>query len=133
MAITKFFDRSKELITFTCQGELSFDEVRSALEAMYTSDDYEYARGTLWDLTNATLQGLTAAQIWKVGNIVRAHKDALGICKNAIVAQSDLNIGQSRMFEAQTYNLPFGFMVFRTMEEALHWLNEDEQSISSLI
>ena len=126
MAITKHFDRSKELITFTCDGELSFDEVKSTLEAMYASDDYEYARGTLWDLANATLQGLTSAQIWKVGNIVRAHKDALGICKNAIVAQSDLNFGQSRKFEAQTFNLPFGFMVFHKMEEALHWLDKDE-------
>ncbi len=32
MRISKHFDRSKELITFTCHGELSFDEIISALE-----------------------------------------------------------------------------------------------------
>jgi len=52
MSINKLFDRSKQLVTFICQGELSFNEVSSHLQRMYASDDIEYIRDVIWDLEN---------------------------------------------------------------------------------
>lgn len=47
MPISKLFDRSKQLVTLICKGELSFYEISSLLKAMYASDDIEYIRDTL--------------------------------------------------------------------------------------
>ena len=74
MPISKHFDRSKQLVTFTCQGELSFYEVSSHLKAMYASDDIESIRDVIWDLRNASLTGFSNEEILRVRDIVRGSK-----------------------------------------------------------
>ena len=67
MPVSKHFDRSKELITFICHGELSFDEIISALETMYADEDIEYIRDVIWDLSNATLSGMSDEEMLGIG------------------------------------------------------------------
>ncbi len=126
MPITKFFDRSKQLVTFNCSGELSFAEVKSTLEAMYASDDIEHIRDAIWDLSNATLAGMSNEEILGISDIIRAHRDVRKPGKSALIVPEDVDFGLGRMYEAQTTGLPIETRVFRTMEEALHWLAEDE-------
>ena len=126
MAITKQFDRSKQLVTFTCKGELFFYEVSTRLKAMYASDAIEYIRDVIWDLRNADLAGFSNEEILMIRDIVEAHKDVRKPGKNALVFPSDLDYGLGRMYEIQAQDLPIDINVFRTMEEALEWLNEGE-------
>ncbi len=126
MAITKLFDRSKQLVTFTCQGELTFDEISSHLKAMYASDDIEYIRDVIWDLRHATLAGLSNEEILRTRDTVKAHKDVRKPGKSALVFPADVDFGLGRMYETQAQDLPIKTRVFRTMEEALRWLNEGE-------
>ncbi len=126
MPITKHFDRSKQLVTFTCQGELSFYEVSSHLKAMYASDDIEYIRDVIWDLRKATLAGFSNEEILRIRDIVRDSKSVRKPGKSALVFPADVDFGLGRMYEAQAQDLHIKTRVFRTMEEALHWLNEDE-------
>ena len=46
--------------------------------------------------------------------------------KSALVFPDDVDFGLGRMYEAQAQDLHIETRVFRTMEEALHWLNDDE-------
>ncbi len=126
MAITKFFDRSKQLVTFTCSGELSFAEVKSALEEMYASDDIEHIKDAIWDLSDATLAGMSNEEILGISDIIRAHKDVRKPGKSALIVPADVDFGLGRMYEAQETGLPIETRVFRTMEAALKWLNEEE-------
>ncbi len=126
MPITKLFDRSKQLVTFICQGELSFYEVSAHLKAMYASDDIKYIRDTIWDLRKATLAGLSNEEILRIRAIVRGSKNVRKPGKSALVFPADVDFGLGRMYEAQAQDLHIETRVFRTMEEAHHWLNEDE-------
>jgi len=125
MTITKLFDRSKQLVTFTCGGELSFAEVKSAIEEMYASDDIEHIRDVIWDLRDATLAGFSNEEILRIRDIVRDSKNVRKPGKSALVFPADVDFGLGRMYEAQAQNLHVKTRVFRTMEEAHHWLQED--------
>ena len=125
MSINKLFDRSKQLVTFICQGELSFNEVSSHLKRMYTSDDIEYIRDVIWDLRNATLAGFSNEEILRIRDIVKGGKKVRKPGKSALVFPEDVDFGLGRMYEAQTQDLHIETRVFRTMEEALHWLEKD--------
>jgi hypothetical protein len=78
----------------------------------------------LWDLTNVSEILVSNADIE-----VFASQDAAAakISPNmiiAIVANSDLIYGLSRMWEAYSYSSPFESMVFRNIEDAEKWIDE---------
>jgi hypothetical protein len=93
---------------------------------MYASDAIEYIRDVIWDLRNATLDGFSNEEILMIRDIVKAHKDVRKPGKSALVLPADVDFGLGRMCEAQAQDLHIKTRVFRTMEEALHWLKEDE-------
>lgn len=61
-----------------------------------------------------------------IADIVRDHKEVRKPGKSALVLPADVDFGLGRMYEMQAQDLPIKTSVFRTMEEALHWLEEDE-------
>ena len=87
MPISKHFDRKKEMITFTSHGELSFDEVISAIETMYASEDGEYIRDVICDLSNSTLSGMSDEEIFWRGDIISAHRKVRKHVKSALFSR----------------------------------------------
>ena len=93
---------------------------------MYASDDIEDIRDVIWDLRNATLAGFSNEEILRIRDIVRDSKTVRKPGKSALVFPDDVDFGLGRMYEAQAQDLYIKTRVFRTMEEALHWIEEDD-------
>ena len=119
--IEKIVDAQQQLTTFKCTGEITAQEILNVLVPFYKESPTLYA---LWDLTNARLINYSTEQSKQIS--VTAH--ALGSSrvggKTAVVVASDHDYGMGRaaqiMYEIK--NIPIEVNVFRSIEEAKHWL-----------
>jgi hypothetical protein len=76
----------------------------------------------LWDLT----AGLDMSSL-ETQNLAEFISEKLPRhAKAAVVAPDGLAFGVSRMLEARRINMYTTTFIFRTMDEAVHWLNSDE-------
>ena len=79
----------------------------------------------LWDLTNASLADANVHDIHEIIKFVKYHIDKRGTnFKLAIVANSKLEFGLSRVYEAYSDPLPFAKGVFYDMQEAIKWISD---------
>lgn len=71
---------------------------------------------------------LTSEDLAKLFNRLTTKKGNRPAGKTAIVAPDDLRFGMSRMAEAfaEIEKLPWEMKAFRSMDEAINWLDSDE-------
>lgn len=130
MPISSRVDESKRLTTFTGIGQISFEDVRNAIDSFYSGQP---TLQVIWDLQNANTGGISSDEVDRIANLILKHGGIRERIKTALVAPSDVSYGLSRMLisvmEAKE-SLPARMGVFRTMEEAVRWLAEVSNSAS---
>ena len=80
----------------------------------------------LWDLRNANLARVFPTEdAWRFADALEKRLEQRGTgYRMAIVANSDLEFGIARQYEAVTERLPFTSRVFRDYDDAWRWLQE---------
>jgi SpoIIAA-like len=126
MQIKKEIDKEKQLITFTVTGELDFDELSEAYQSYY--DDEKPSKNMLWDFRSAKGGSILSKERLEQYALFPkryAHKRPVG--KTAYVVESDLGFGLGRMIMAyaQFSDIKVEINVFRSMDEAIQWLEKD--------
>ena len=125
MPITSSKKEGKDLTVFKVTGVLSNEEVMPVIKSFYEGKPTKHV---LWDLIDTTEVQLTSEEVEKVAYYRPRYEGKRASGKTAIVAQKDILFGISRMFEMQSKMLeaPYAIMVFRDLNEAYKWLDEDE-------
>jgi hypothetical protein len=125
MPIASHIDEAKDLTVFKVTGTFSFDKVMPIIKAFYAGDPTKHV---LWDLIDTTDIQLTSEEVETVAKYRLRFEGKRGSGKTAFVAQKDVLYGLSRMFEMQSnlQDAPYTIMVFRSIEEAHLWLDEDQ-------
>jgi hypothetical protein len=125
MPITSRIDSSRDLTIHTAKGDVSIDEIMEKVEALYGSS--HRTLNVLWDFRNAALSRIPSEDIRSLIDLAEPHrKIPRKGGKTAIVVQTAVDFGLSRMYENLADRLPHETMVFQSMEEALHWISGDE-------
>ena len=124
MPIDKLVDRTKNLSTFTCYGELSPEEILLTLIEFYQGIDGPPTRKVLWNTANATTENLSMDDMDQIVSLRLNHEGTMFGGKTAIVAPQDVTFGLARVFEIRTAGTDREIMVFRTYEEAAEWIEE---------
>jgi len=128
MSLTLQTDRSKNLTTLTASasGEITFSEAMKALESFYKNP----TKNILLDFSHREENSLilTSEDLAKLFNHLKTKKVNRAAGKTAIVAPDDLRYGMSRMAEAfaEIEKLPWEMKAFRSMDEAINWLESNE-------
>ena len=124
MGIDISHDKDNNFLVITVTGELNLAILNTAAQQIVSSDQHAADISTLWDVsqvdTNNLDQGFFEELI-----ALRKNLKGRGNAKLALVANSDLRFGLSRMYELLSGELPQSMHVFRTLDEAKEWLSTE--------
>ena len=130
MAIESKIDKTKNLSTYTLGGEISVNEIMSALESFFKEEPTE---DVLWDLRQADFEGkISSTDLEKMARFIKKKSTQRARGKTALVAASDLAFGLAREYGAiaEGEGVRNPIQVFRSMDRAIKWLESDEHSTS---
>jgi hypothetical protein len=121
MPVTYQLDRDAGFIETRCFGALTLQEVMGHFRELEADGSLPKRLDVLLDLDDVTVPPETAQlrEVTRAIDRLRARVE-WGSC--AIVAAPDVMFGMSRMFEVFTEALFARTSVFRTRQEAEHWL-----------
>ena len=129
MPITSHVDKTKNLVIYSLTGELTLGDIQSKIKSFWEAHDLTL--NSLWDVRQAKLTNLKSSDIESItaliGQYTHRFEGRKG-GKSAVVASSDLQYGLSRILGAlyEIENFPTQLKIFRIMDEAIQWLDQDE-------
>jgi len=129
MPITSEVDKTKSLTIFTLTGEMTLDEIQKAIKSFWEAHDLRL--NALWDVQQAKLNNLKSSDMVSltalIGQYTHRFEERKG-GKTAVVASSDLQYGFSRILGSlyEIEDFPTKLKIFRIMDEALEWFDQDE-------
>jgi hypothetical protein len=120
-------DQTKQLTVFTGTGEISYSEVRDAIDSFYAGT---HTLNVLWDLRSANVSKITSEQVDQIANLLYQYNGIRKGVRTSLITPKDITFGLSRMLisllEVKEKDLPINMHVFRTYEEAMNWLFKEE-------
>jgi hypothetical protein len=125
MSITTSVDNDKQLTTHTVIGEVSFEEGMTTLKQFWEDRP---TMNVLWDYRKGSLSRVPAVDLEVMVDYVTVHSEKRAGGKTAIVVSRDLESRLSRVLDTlrDIRRVPFQLQVFRSMEKANQWLDEEE-------
>jgi hypothetical protein len=127
MPITVSVDQPNNLTTFIVRNEISSDDVLTALKSIYEKRDLNPTKYFLWNYREGTPDPtIRNEDLEKIVSYSSAHAFKREGGKTAIVARADFEFDVSKKFElfTQLKGLSITVEVFRSLGEAMIWLNE---------
>ena len=127
MPIKLRVQRDKNLTTFVVYGEVSADDMLAAIKPFYEDPDFKPTLNVLWDYREGTPDpSIRDEDIEKIVLYLSNHAGKRAGGKTAIVARADLEFDVSKRYEffTQLKGLSVTVEVFRSLGEAMIWLNE---------
>ncbi|NOZ38185.1 MAG: hypothetical protein GXP11_09015 [Gammaproteobacteria bacterium] len=126
MPVKTVIDIEKNLVVHTIAGGFGLVDIEPAWRAMLVDPKFKAGMNVLWDFKQGIqTSSFSAEDMRHIVNMTAEHIKQRGAeYKLALLATRDLYFGLSRMFEAYGDEIPIEIHAFRTMEEALDWLNE---------
>ncbi|MGD9162245.1 MAG: hypothetical protein PVG39_27795 [Desulfobacteraceae bacterium] len=108
---------------FKITGDLGFEEIIDLIDMIHS---FEITSNILMDLSHGDTTSLTAKQIEKIRNYSKKYSHLRACGKTAYIVNSDVDYGLARMYQIHTELKGHEELhtVFRSMEEAMIWLNE---------
>ena len=118
-----------DLVVHVVTGELDVEAFQGAVEALYEMDPVPML--SLWDLRDASLARFTSDRIVSVQARLspRVRERAGGRTASVVPADFDFGVARQYLAYSNDLDLPFEQQVFRTMEEALAWLEVDHRQL----
>ena len=122
----KIVDKDKKLTTITVSWKSDFDELMIVLKSFLNDNKTEHL---LLDLSDSFLDDITYDHVVDLCKYA-AYRDngkSRITGKTALVSSSSLQFEIGSMFKAyfEIENSDINVLVFRSLEEALSWLDED--------
>jgi hypothetical protein len=129
MPITSEVDKTKNLTIYTLTGELTLDEIQNAIKSFWEA--HALTLNGLWDARHAKLTNFKSSYMDSItaliGQYTHRFEERKG-GKTAVVASSDLQYGLSRILGTlyEIENFPTQLKIFRIIDEAMEWLDQDD-------
>ena len=113
------------ILTVSLRGAWDLEGAIQALRAMWEEQASTGIHRILWDLRGVEAGSASSVDMREIATHQLQDRPSLPAAKAAAVAPSDLGFGMARMMEAFVTETPVDFQVFRTLDEATAWLEDD--------
>lgn len=126
MPVKTVIDTERNIVLHSIEGSFGLEDIEPAWRTMLVDPEFHAGMNVLWNFG----QGIQSSQfstddMRRIVTMTAAHIKQRGAdYKLALLAPLDLYFGLSRMFEAYGDEIPIQIHAFRSMDEALDWLNE---------
>ncbi len=116
-------EEGERFATLRFRGQLSLAGGIAATYGLLDSSEWRAGLRILVDLDDAQISGLSLQDIRALADLSTSLVDRIGPSRIAVVAESAINFGVSRMWEALTSErTSMDVCVFRETDSALGWL-----------
>ena len=130
MAIQHRIEKNFRVVLFIHTGVVEDAEFVDYYRTFFQQSAVELSFDRIIDLQQADSSVRSVDALQQVVEIMEAaYEDAAPIPKTAVIAPEDVSFGLGRMFQAFDSLGPGQFSVFRTLEDALNWLELPVDSI----
>ena len=132
MPITSKVDRVANLTIFTARGNITTEELKSSVKSFWESPSLTL--NLIWDVRDASFTNITYKDVDEIlfhANAYRARFTERKFGKTVIVVNSDqhFDILCGLTAYAKIQRLPIMPEVFKTMGEALAWIDQTESDL----
>lgn len=127
MPITCERDLTRQLTIFVVTGLISNREIAGAIESYLEGQTTD---NIIWDFREARPAASRSPRRGPNAGHVEPFWPRRGPGKTALVASSDVLFGLNRMYQSlvEIENLPHSVQTFRSMDEAIAWLDLERKS-----
>ena len=124
-SIVTHIEREKELTTHTLEGKINGKDIITTIEEYYMGSP---TRDVIWDYTETQFSNCKDESIQTIVIVAAKYAKLRVGGKNALILPGDLQFGLGRVFEAlaEAEDLPIPTRSFRSIQEAVQWLNESD-------
>ena len=131
--ITFSYDGSAHRRIVTFRGAISDRELLDAYESLLGDPGYDASTDDFIDLRDVTHMGVTSVGLHRLIAMFDERDSPGHITRTAIYAPTDVLYGVSRMFQTMRgEGHPDLLEVFRTIEQALAWLDRNDIAIGAV-
>jgi len=126
MPINLKIDRSNNLTTFVVYDQITADDVLETLKTVYEDPEKPPTLNALWDFREGSPDPqIKDEDIERIVSYLSNHAGKRAGGKTAIVARTDLDFEITKKYEffTQLKGLSVTVEVFRSLGEAMIWLN----------
>ena len=113
-------------------GKVTADEIMTTGSKIFANSEWINGFNILLDYREISELGVKTEDIENIVDQDKRNEYLFDKSKCAIVADSDLVFGLSRMWEAYSEDTKIKAMVFRNIEDSLRWLGMDEMVYQSI-
>jgi len=121
--------KNRKFVYAVGEGQISFDDLLQHVNELAEDPKYVSPMKKLVDYRNATIANLTTEEANKFTDKKAQHIDIFRNEMCAIVTDKDLDFGMSRVHGAHIESSNIDTSVFRTIKDALLWLQVDIDEI----
>jgi hypothetical protein len=104
-------------------GKLSYDGIVEAIKQHYPKATHHI----IWDLSNSTVSEMTKDDFKQIPAAAKQYLPNRSGGMTAYVSNVTSDFGLLRMYTAyaEIAEMPYGYRVYKTMEDALEWLERN--------
>ena len=115
----------KDLSIYTIEGSASRDDL---LNIVINLKPGQRTRHVIWDASCGTVETIGKDDIRSIAKFLKSGHGMRAGGKTGLVGPEDLDYGIGRMFPAYASleNLSVAYRIFRTLDEALAWIDEEQ-------
>lgn len=124
--IKKEINRELDLTTYSVIGDFKVTTILESLDQFYMS---YYTLNLAWDFSEANTSHITRDDINSIIKHAKTHAHLRKNGKTAFIVSDDLSFGLGRMYDivAEISDHKIFHNVFRNIEEAIEWLQDNER------
>ena len=122
MTVNTVVDKKALVVIRTVTGEMTFEEIKSSYESVYSHPDFQENMNSIWDLRDADASKFDSQKVIKIARYFETQTKNRTSYKVAVIVSRDLEYGLSKKYQVAAADLPAKIGIFINLEEAKKWV-----------
>ncbi len=122
MPITLEILPDRNLVIRTVIGSVTVADFEAAIKEQFNDPRFVKGMHILWDLRSGASQPWSTQESQELSAFMASQGERRGDGRFAIVADANVAFGSARQYQSIGHNVSPEIAVFRTMDEALEWI-----------
>lgn len=124
MPISVRIDIKQGVVFRVIKGSVTVDEIIESFSSVLKDDNYRPGMKTLTDMREV-VHSATPEDVKRIAGFILEQMSTIGSLKAAVVVSTDVSFGMTQILRALVDRGSTDIRVFRDMEEAMSWLQEE--------
>ena len=126
MKVNTVVDKKNAIMIHTVTGKMSFDDIKSAYEAICLPPEFREDMNSIWDLRDADASKLDRQDVMRIARYIETQLKDRSKFKAAVLVSRYLEYDLSRVYQVASADLPAKIEIFNNLEDAKKWVTESD-------